>query len=210
MSSDEPAISELENLHHAELECLWMMELECLRMMELECLRMMLATGGLLAAPAGLFYCAKYELPAPSWLICAAAAVACQGFSARDGEIKASPRQILADYKKDRIDYARWSMVDEILEQRALLQQELRQLSCLKGQRARKHLEERQALLQWLGTNLETAFECASEQLTGTDAAGSDSTIKRSYQLVEQRLRNPAQDDEIPFAGPRIRANHCR
>ena len=87
----------------------------------------------------------------------------------------------LSGYKKDRIDYARWSMVDEILEQRALLQQELRQLSCLKGHKARQHLEERQALLQWLGTNLETAFECASEQLTGTDAAGSDSTIKRSY-----------------------------
>jgi hypothetical protein len=100
---------------------------------------------------------------------------------------------IINRYRQDAIDYMRWEAVIEVREQREALQKDVSELSVLPGRRARDLLTERTKLLDWVGTNNDGAFECASLLLAETPARGGPDAIKKSYRTVRKNMCNPAR-----------------
>jgi hypothetical protein len=145
--------------------------LEQLDETELEYHKLMFASGVPIAVPAAMYYCAKYGLNAPRWLIIEA---------------------VINRYRQDAIDYARWDAVIEVREKRDSLRKDIDELRALPGRKARNILNERSKVRDWAGTNNDDAFECASLLLADTPAHGKPDTIRRSYLKVEKNMRNPA------------------
>jgi hypothetical protein len=150
---------------------------------ELEYLRMMFDSGNLIAFHVAVQYCAKHDLKHPQWLR--------EAFRSPSGKSPKIGRSngIFSRHEQDRIHYDRWSAVDEVREGRSHLEREIAELGTLSGLKARrlqKELEEKHAEL---GTSDEGARAYALDKWGKALAAGSTDTIKKSYDNVEQAMR---------------------
>jgi hypothetical protein len=159
---------------------------------ELENLRTMFIAGSKIAAPAGMYYCAKRRWPPPYWLVAASSLVM---FELLTGKNKKRGRAtgIIQSYRRDMIDYDRWSAVVEIKDKRVELAQSIRDLGQIHGLKAERLRKERERLLEWAGTSNLDAFDCALIFLDGTPSEGRPDTIKRSYEIVERNSKDPVQ-----------------
>jgi hypothetical protein len=166
--------------------------LEQLHETELEYHKLMLASGVPIAVPAAMYYCAKYGLNAPRWLIIESAKMLCAYLRGNVPKKRGRSSGIVNRYRQDAIDYARWDAVIELRRNRDSLRKEIDELRGLRGRKARDILNERSKLLNWVGTNNDDAFECASLLLADTPAQGKPDAIRRSYLKVEKNDRNPA------------------
>jgi hypothetical protein len=166
--------------------------LEQLHETELEYHKLMLASGVPIAVPAAMYYCAKYGLNPPRWLIIESAKMLCAYLRGNVPKERGRSAGIINRYRQDAIDSARWDAVIEVRKNRASLRKDIDELRALPGRKARNILNERSKVLDWAGTNNDDAFECASLLLADTPAHGKPGTIRRSYLKVEKNMRNRA------------------
>ena len=132
----------------------------------LEACRKAWDAGNRAAALDALDDCAQLGGPPPPWLVEAARAVFVWAASQRQGPGQYSTAKARA--AMDAIHYERWEAVIE-----------------LRGRR-------RELLMRWSddrGMTWEKCYAAVAEMLEGTPAAGTEETIKRSYQYVQGTMR---------------------
>jgi hypothetical protein len=166
--------------------------LEELHEAELEHLKIMVDSGVRIAVPAAMAYCAKHRLSPPRWLVIESANMLGDYLSGNLPKERGRSSGIVNRYRQDTIDRERWEAVIEVRENRDRLREEIKKLRALPGRRARDILDECTKLLDWVGTNNDAAFECASLLLARTPAKGGPDAIRTSYRNVERNMRNPA------------------
>jgi hypothetical protein len=153
----------------------------------------MLLCGVPIAVPAAMYYCAKHGLNAPRWLVSEATKMHCLHLRGNVPKERGRSSGIINRYRQNAIDYLRWEAVIEVREQREALRKDVSELSALPGRKARDLLKERTKLVDWVGTNNDDAFECASLLLAETPARGGPDAIKKSYRTVRKNMCSPAR-----------------
>ena len=159
---------------------------------ELEYLQTMFKAGSKIAAPAGMYYCAKHRWQPPYWLVAGSAVVMLELLTGKNRK-RGRATGMIQSYRRDMIDYNRWTTVVEIKDKRVELAQSIRELSQMRGPKAERLRKEREELLKWAGTNNLDAFDCALIFLEGTPSEGRPDTIKRSYEIVERNSKDPVK-----------------
>jgi hypothetical protein len=159
---------------------------------ELTCLETMAQAGAEVAVPAALNYCSEHRLNIPPWLLTAATATVCGLLKRQKSAKRGRSCGVLARYRQDMIDYARWDQITVVREQQLLFREQVDELRVIP---ALPHgaLENHEKTLAWLGGTLDRAFECAAMLLRGTSAYGSPEAMKRSYFNVRRNSRDPHQ-----------------
>ena len=139
-----------------------------------------------IVVPAAMHYCVKHELNPPPWLVKAATKMCCDHLTGDAPKKRGGSTRAIARYRQDSIDYARWEIVDELLEKSKFLGKELKKLSELKlsmhGREVRHNVSK---LRGAIGSNHLGVFAFVSEMVAETSLKGGPDTIKRSYQAVE-------------------------
>jgi hypothetical protein len=159
--------------------------------------------GAPLGIPAAADYCAEHSLVAPAWLTNAAAEWLCS--TLRNGALKKRDRAcgIMARYRQDMIDFARWDEVDVIREQQRAVRKKIKTLR--KQSKIPRHvLNEQEELLNQLGHTLDDAFAYASKRLEKTNARGRWDTMRRSYRRVEKAHKDPKNKMRYPVFSHRF------
>jgi hypothetical protein len=166
--------------------------LEELHETELEYFKQMFDCGAPIAVPAAQSYCTKHGLNPPPWLMMATGSMLCAHLRGDAPKERGRSSGIINRARRHAIDYVRWDVVIEVRERRACLRQEIKELRASSGEKALRILEERRKLLDWLVNKNYDVFECASRLLAKTPACGGRDAIKKSYQKVNENMRNPA------------------
>lgn len=120
--------------------------------------------GSLPALAKAIQLCHRYERPLPAWAVHGALAAVSAQFDASTAGRRGRLANRKVAHQQDMIHYARWDAV--------------------------KELRDRREELGGIASTWEEAYAAVAELLEGTEAAGSEATIKRSYQLVERAFRN--------------------
>ncbi len=176
---------------------------------DLDLLRKMVAAGVGVATAAAMHYCAKYQLEPPPWLVRESAKVQCSNLRGDLPQGLGRSSGVTNRFRQDAIHYWRWSVIMEIREKREYLKREIATLQSNKGREANKLLNDGKKMLEWLGTNNDRAFECASLILAETSARGGSNAMKKSFLKVERDMRDPGMalryhildDDFLKAAG---------
>ena len=139
-----------------------------------------------IAVPAALHCCEKRGISPPLWLVKAATKMCCDYVTGNAPKKRGGLTRAIARYRQDSIDYARWEIVEELVEKSAFLGKELKKLSEIKlsmhGRQVRDNVSK---LRGTIGSNQLGVFAFVSEMLADTSLKGGPDTIKRSYRAVE-------------------------
>jgi hypothetical protein len=168
------------------------LSLEALHETRLDDFKEMYRSGGAMAVPAALDYCAQHGLVAPAWLANASADLFCKILRLDTPKTKGRSNGFVTRLRQDMIDYARWDAVCEVLDKQKKIELQFAELRTL-SKVPPKILKEREKMRDRLGHTLDRAFECAEEILAKTRAGGGLDTIERSYRKVEKAFKNPNQ-----------------
>jgi hypothetical protein len=166
---------------------------------ELDILETMFRSGSVVAVPAAADYCTVHGLVAPAWLTKASDDLLCRLLRCDPPKKLGRASSPLARYRQDGIDLARSDEVSVVREQQENLCRQVAELRALLKtprelpQKREKLLKEKEKMLDWLGHTLERAFECASMNLVGTEAAGAPDAVKQSYFRVGKNNKDPKQ-----------------
>lgn len=159
---------------------------------QLDCFQIMFNSGVVVAAAAALDYCDKHRLCPPPWLVAAATDLLCDLLKREKANRRGRSCGHVARHRQDRIDFDRWDQVKVVREKQKELKEEVEYLRS-RDDLPLSTLENPTKMLEWVGSTLDRAFECAAMLLEGTDAYGSPEAIKRSYFQVERNNKDPSQ-----------------
>ena len=145
--------------------------------------------GSELAPAAALFYCAKFKIESPDWLVQSAARGYCSQLNPDKKKKRGRSAEFVDRYRQDLIDFARWDELCVVREKQTEILEEVMEI------RGRKDIpayirEDREKMLAWVGHSLLRAYECASMLLQGTPAFGGPDAVKTSYRRVQECGRN--------------------
>jgi hypothetical protein len=159
---------------------------------ELACLEAMARSGIEVAVPAALNYCTEHGLNTPPWLLVAATGMFSSLLKLQKSTKRGRSCGVVARYRQDMIDYARWDQIMVVRERQLLIREQIEELRTISAVPCGV-LEEHEKTLAWLGSTLNRAFECAAMLLRGTSAFGSPEALKRSYFKVRRNSCDPDQ-----------------
>lgn len=163
---------------------------------ELKRFRRFYEAGNITALMSAMCYCERWNLVPPPWVTRAAYTHILEG-------MKDTPRcsrgRLSTPFKRLRqnmIDHIRWDMVLMVRKHQRELRDAYYDLSRRKGidQEVRQELlQDLKKELDHFGRSWEDAWVCASMELEGTPAGGSECTMKASYLRVSAALRDPTE-----------------
>lgn len=123
--------------------------------------------------------CIKFKCPPPPWVMHAVATLVARQMLVKTGRGAFNSRQ--ARFEENLKHYARWDMVNELQERGREFYE--------RWEFHRKMGYPVDGMIKDEGLTKEAACKRASEELEGTAAAGSEETIRRSYNLVENSAK---------------------
>ena len=147
------------------------------------------AAGNLGAVLSALRHCIKYEVPPPAWLLKTTYDLAVGAATNKSPRKSGRAGNPFARLRQDLIHFARWDVVTMIRRKQTEIREEKSELMSLRSVPP-DVVREVDNRLRWIGSDWPRAYECAAEELLETDAYGSPSTMKASYQLVERLSRD--------------------
>jgi hypothetical protein len=137
-----------------------------------------------LGVAAALYYCDKYDVDLPRWVLRAAPVVLGQALSKSLSKKRGRSSNPIARYRQDMIDFTRWDAVRDTRTQQINLRQGVAELRKIRGAPPAM-LRERERMMNWAGRTWLRAYECATMILAHTEARGSPDAMKGSYIRVE-------------------------
>jgi hypothetical protein len=159
----------------------------------------MFRSGSAMAIPAAIHYCAAHGLVPPAWLTKATDDLLCSLLRGDTPKKRGRASSPVARCRQDMIDLDRWDEVCIARKQQENFRRNVTELRALPKtprelpQKREILLEEHTKMHDWLEHTLDRAFECASMNLVGTEAAGRPDAVKQSYFRVEKNSRDPKQ-----------------
>lgn len=164
--------------------------LDALHELELERLRAMHEAGMEIAVPAAMFYCCKYQEPIPEWVQMASTKMIIRNLAGRTGRTGRASG-IISSYRQTKIHAARHETVLEIRGWRERYVAAMSELEPVRSRRAAKLRSDIAKLQDWIGTNNDSAFDCATFLLKRSRARGKPSVMKRSFEMVQKESQDP-------------------
>ena len=160
-------------------------------------------TGALAALYDALDFCLRCKLRAPDWVLEAMMKALEQHFAEKLSLGRGRTGNARSKARAEWVHFVRWDTVRSLRDNQKYYREECEALAKLDIPDEKR----RQVIAGILdaGNTWEDAYEHAANDLKGTEAYGSPSTMKRSYLLVQKSYRDPSQYGRFYLASHRTR-----